>query len=358
MKLFDTATKSCVQFKPTSPVRMYVCGITPDGPPHLGHALTFLTYDLLQRRLEDMGHQVRLVRNITDVDDPIYVKAAELGIDYRELAKRETAEFKRLMKLLNLRPPAAEPLASEYIDEMARAVGQLLETGHAYRQEGDVYFDVKSFPDFGKLAGYPRHIMLQYMADRGGDPDRPGKRNPFDFLLWKAVTDPADPAAWPSAVGYGRPGWHIECSVMAAAILGAPIDIHGGGMDLIFPHHECELAQTAALGQQPLSKLWMHTAPMLQAGEKMSKSLGNLVFVRDLLDQAEPAALRLALMSYHYRRGGEWCADFLSEATQLLAEIKQALGRSSGPDPRPYAAKIRAALDDDLNVPVALQTLR
>lgn len=329
---------------------MYVCGITPYDSAHLGHIFTFLIYDLMQRRLEDQGYKVTLVRNVTDVDDPIFKRAVENGEDYRELAAREIASFQEVMRALNFREPEAEPLASEYIAEMAEAVQKLLEAGHAYRLEDDIYFDVSTYKKFGSFSSFSEQLQLAFMGDRGGDPERPGKRQPLDFLLWRGITDPNDPAAWESPVGRGRPGWHIECSIMSSKLLGTPIDIHGGGADLIFPHHECEIAQSESLGYAPFARNWLHVAPLLEHGEKMSKSLGNLVFARDLLDDGTPAAVRLALLHYHYRVGGQWRAIWWREAKLLDAKIHQLLDTGSDQQTG-LPQKIRDALDNNLDTP-------
>lgn len=357
MRLFDTASKTHANLEFGDKALVYVCGITPYDSAHLGHAFTFLTYDLLQRRLEDTGVAVRMVRNITDVDEPIYVKARELGLHYLDLAESETLAFQRMMHAINVRSPDAEPRCSEHIDVIAAMVEELVASGYGYELEGDLYFDTARVPGFGLISGYSRHLMTEFAQRRGGDPDRAGKRNPLDFLLWRSITDPSDPAAWDTVVGHGRPGWHIECTAMAFAHLGPDIDIHGGGADLIFPHHECENAQSAGLGRGPSVRHWMHTAPMLMGGEKMSKSMGNLVFLRDLVERADPAAVRIALMTYHYRTGGEWREDVLQDAGRLLERIKHALKQASGADPRPYLARIRAALDDDLDAPEAVRVL-
>lgn len=324
----------------------------------MGHVFTFATYDILQRLLEYKGHAVRLVRNVTDVDEPIYRRAAQLGVPYTQLAAEETAEFQSIMQQLNLRPAFAEPKASEYIQPMALAVQQLLQGGHAYRLEnGDTYFDTATDPQFGKNSGFNHKLLMGLMRSRGGDPDREDKRNPLDFLLWRAVTDKQDPAAWESPVGYGRPGWHIECSVMSTELLGTPMDIHGGGMDLIFPHHECEDAQSRALGHVPFAKHWMHVAPLSYHGEKMSKSLGNLVFAKDLLKHHEPAVIRLAILRYHYRIGGEWRDDAMCAATKELELIRRAISAPHGPDPAPYLRKFVDELENDVYTPEALRAL-
>ncbi|MEO7364433.1 MAG: cysteine--tRNA ligase [Candidatus Saccharimonadales bacterium] len=349
MKLYDTAKKCYTDFAPSGTVGIYVCGITPYDSAHLGHIFTFMTYDLLQRRLEDLGHEVRMVRNITDVDEPIYAKASELGLDYRQLASRETAAFQATLISMRFRPPTAEPLASDYIMQMAAAVERLLVSGHAYRLDDDIYFDVAHDPDYLAFAGYNHRVINGLSHLRGGDPDRLGKRQPLDFLLWRGVTDAADPAKWQTNLGTGRPGWHIECSVMSAELLGLPFAIHGGGTDLIFPHHSSELAQNRGLGIDQTAKHWLHVSPMLCDGEKMSKSLGNLVFAHDLLGNHEAAVIRLALMHYHHRVGGEWLPQLLTESTRLLHHVRVAATHASLVSAQQLLVDVRIALDDDLN---------
>jgi len=358
MNLYDTATGARRALELRDETSIYVCGITPYDSAHLGHAFTFLTYDLLRRRLEDRRQRVRLVRNITDVDEPLYAKALELDRHYLDLAQQETVAFQDAMRALNLKDPDAEPRPSQHIEEIADTVRELLDRGYAYELGGDTYFAVDEFPAFGELSGYGERLQTNLARSRGGDPDRPGKRHPLDFLLWRSISDPADPAAWASPVGYGRPGWHIECTTLSFAFLGPTICVHGGGTDLIFPHHECERAQSMALGRDPFVRQWMHTAPMTLGGEKMSKSVGNMVFVRDLVKESAPAAVRIALMMYHYRTGGEWRPDLLGRAADLLDGVKHALGRPDGPDPRPYLGAVRAALDDDLDAPEAIRVLQ
>lgn len=358
MKLYDTSLKTYADFAPDHLVRIYVCGITPYDSAHLGHIFTFMTYDLLLRRLQDLGHEVQLVRNITDVDEPIYVKARELGVPYTELAAREAESFMAVLERLNFKHPHAEPRASEYITQMSEAVQKLLNNGFAYRLEDDIYYDVTKFPDFDKFAALPERLMLGFSRDRGGDPDRPGKRHPLDFLLWKGVTDSDDPAQWQTVVGNGRPGWHIECSVMSSEILGVPFDLHGGGADLIYPHHSAEIAQSYGLGHPELAKHWLHVSPMLYIGEKMSKSLGNLVFAKDLLEDYEPAAVRLALMHYHYRLGGEWLPEYMDEASELLSRLQTVMASPHREAAEKLLEQVRDGLDDDLDTPFILESLQ
>ena len=355
MRLFDTAHRKVTPFEPGPVVRMYVCGITPYDSTHLGHAATYLAYDLLIRRLEDLGHEVRMVRNVTDVDDSILPKARELGIPYLELADAELARFHSDMEALEMRPPVAEPRATEAIPGIVDMVNQLLDSGHAYLTAGTVYFDVSTFPRFGELSHYSADHMVRLARARGGKPDDPHRRDPLDFVLWQ--TSLPDEPAWRAPFGVGRPGWHVECSVMSMENLGNTLDLHGGGTDLIFPHHECEIAQSESVSGQPFCKHWMHSAMVSYEGEKMSKSLGNLVFVSDLLQVADPRAIRLALMRHHYRAGFEWYDTDLDEGTALLHRLHAAASASGGPDPRPFAARVRTALDDDLDAPKALEAL-
>lgn len=339
-------------------VTIYVCGVTPYDSAHLGHIFTFMTYDLLQRRLEDLGYKVKLVRNITDVDEPIFARAAEHGEHYQTLAKREINSFQEIMRKLNFRDPTAEPLASEYIDVMAQSVQKLLETSHAYRLEHDIYFDISTYDSFGSFSNLPDQLQVKFMHDRGGDPERPGKRHPLDFLLWRGISDKTDPAAWDTPVGYGRPGWHIECSIMSSHLLGTPIDIHGGGMDLIFPHHECEVVQSESLGQKPFAQNWLHVAPLSLYGEKMSKSLGNLVFADDLIKEHSPAAVRVLLLNYHYGIGGEWRDDLWHDAKLLTDELRQYITVHYGTAKTGLLNEVRAAIDSNLDTPAVLKSLR
>jgi L-cysteine:1D-myo-inositol 2-amino-2-deoxy-alpha-D-glucopyranoside ligase len=355
MRLYDTARREVVPFGPDHVVRMYVCGITPYDSTHLGHAATYLTYDLLIRRLEELGHEVRMVRNVTDVDDSILPKARELGIPYLELAESEIARFRSDMEALGMRPPIAEPRATETIDEIVSIVERLLDSGHAYLTHGTAYFDVSSFDTFGGVSHYSRDQMVRLARARGGNPDDPHRRDPLDFVLWQPSLP--DEPAWRAPFGVGRPGWHIECSAMSMQELGPTLDLHGGGTDLIFPHHECEVAQSEALTGKPFVRHWLHSAMVAYEGEKMSKSLGNLVFISDLLKVADPRAIRLALMHHHYRSGFEWHDTDIQDGNALLHRLVAAAQRTSGPDAEPYAVRVRAAIDHDLDAPRALEAL-
>src|SRR5687767_6522736 len=292
---------------------MYTCGITPYDSAHIGHAATYVAYDVLQRRLRDLGHETRCVRNVTDVDDDILRKARELGVHYLGLAAEEMARFRANMQSLDLLPAYSEPRATSAIPDILGFIGRVLDSGHAYQAGGAVYFRVASFERFGQVCHLERDEMLRLAAERGGNPDDPHKLDPLDFVLWQPSAP--DEPSWESRWGPGRPGWHIECSALAMRELGTTtIDLHGGGADLIFPHHECEAAQSEAVTGQPFVRQWMHAGMVCLDGEKMSKSLGNLVFVSDLLKEWEAPAVRLAILSHHYRSSWEWHDGLMPEA--------------------------------------------
>jgi L-cysteine:1D-myo-inositol 2-amino-2-deoxy-alpha-D-glucopyranoside ligase len=303
----------------------------------------------------ELGHDVRMVRNVTDVDDSILPRARELGVPYLELAESEIARFHADMEALDILPPVREPRVTETMDEIIDIVGGLLDKGNAYLTHGTVYFDVSTFPRFGQLSHYPFDQMVRLARARGGNPDDPHRRAPLDFVLWQP-SGPGEPA-WRAPFGVGRPGWHVECSAMAMQEHGPTLDLHGGGTDLIFPHHESETAQSEALTGKPYVRHWMHSAMVAYEGEKMSKSLGNLVFVSDLLKVADPRAIRLTLMRHHYRAGFEYHDTDLDEGTALLHRLLAAAQRPDGADARPWAARVRAALDDDLDAPRAVEAL-
>ncbi|MCP3854565.1 MAG: cysteine--tRNA ligase [Actinomycetia bacterium] len=356
MRLYDTARKSVVPFEPGPVVRMYVCGITPYDSTHLGHAATYLTHDIVIRRLEDLGHTVEMVRNYTDIDDPLYAKAAAMGVGATELAESEIARFRGDMEALEMRPALAEPRVSTSIPEIVDAIEVLVKTDHTYQSDdGTVYFDVSTFERFGDLSGFTTDEMVALSRERGGTPDDPHQRHPLDFVLWKPSADGEH--AWDTPWGPGRPGWHIECTAMVFTNLGTTIDLHGGGSDLVFPHHECEIAQSEAISGEPFARHWLHQGMVAYHGEKMSKSLGNLVFVSELVKQADPRSIRLAVLGHHYRAGFEWHDDEIGRGTDRLQRMVAAAGCLAGPDPAPYAEQMRAALDDDLDTPTALAVL-
>jgi L-cysteine:1D-myo-inositol 2-amino-2-deoxy-alpha-D-glucopyranoside ligase len=357
VRLYDTARREVDRFQVGPVVTVYTCGITPYDSAHLGHAAVYLTFDVLRRRLEDAGHRVRCVRNVTDVDDDILRKARELGVHYLDLAAEEMARFDSEMKALGLRSPEAEPRATSAIPDILSLVGAALDTGHAYRSGGAVYFDVTTFPGFGKVSHLTEAEMLALAAEHGGNPGDPAKRHPLDFVLWQPSLP--DEPSWESRWGPGRPGWHVECSALAIRELGPTIDLHGGGRDLVFPHHECETAQSEAVTGRQFVRHWLHVGLVGLGGQKMSKSLGNLVFVGELLKNWEPTVVRLALLAHHYRSDWQWDEAELELAAARLERWRAAgagLPAEAAGAPRALDA-VRERLDDDLDVPGALAAL-
>ncbi len=348
MMLYDTARREVVPFSPPQQVLMYVCGITPYDATHLGHASTFLTYDVVIRRLIDRGHAVRCVRNVTDVDDPLFAKARELGVHYLDLAAGEEARFNADMEALNVLPVHAAPRASSAISDIRKFIQAVLDEGHAYVSGDSVYFDVSTFDTFGAVSGYPYEEMLRLAALRGGNIDDPQKRNPLDFVLWQPSA--ADEPAWETPWGPGRPGWHVECSALALRELGEHVHLHGGGADLIFPHHECERAQSESATNTPFVDHWMHAALISKDGEKMSKSLGNLVFIDALREEWDPRAIRLGIISHHYRTEWEWHDNLMPSSNERLTRWQASVG---GDDDGALINAVRAALDNDLDTPHA-----
>jgi L-cysteine:1D-myo-inositol 2-amino-2-deoxy-alpha-D-glucopyranoside ligase len=352
MQLYDSARGGVYPLDVGPVVTMYTCGITPYDAAHLGHAFVYLTFDVLTRRLLDAGHEVRCVRNVTDVDDDMLRKARELGVHYLDLAAQEMVTFERDMKLINLLPVYSEPRATSAIPEILTLIGKTFELGIAYEVDGSVYFEVSKFPRFGDVSHTSREQMLDLAAIHGGRPDDPNKRDPLDFVLWQPSLE--DEPAWESRWGAGRPGWHIECSALALRELGETVDVHGGGRDLAFPHHECEVAQSESVTGTQFVKHWMHVGLVALDGIKMSKSLGNLVFIHDLVARSESAAVRLALLDHHYRNDWEWRDELLLKAQSRLATWRTTLttGRSST-----VLDEVRGALDDDLDTPGALRAI-
>ncbi len=359
MRLYDTARQAVVPFEPGPLVTLYSCGITPYDAAHLGHAAVYLTFDILQRRLRDLGHDTRCVRNVTDVDDDILRKARELGVHYLDLAAEEIARFDADMNTLGLIPAWSEPRATSAIPDILTLIAAVLDSGHAYQSGGSVYFDVTTFGRFGDLSHLDAAAMLALAADNGGNPGDPNKRNPLDFVLWQPSL--SDEPSWESRWGPGRPGWHIECSALALRELGETVDVHGGGRDLVFPHHECETAQSESVTGRPFVRHWLHVGLVGLDGTKMSKSLGNLVFVGELLERWQAVAIRTALLAHHYREDWEWTADDMPRAAARLEAWRKGSGQSEqslgdeGDDPALDA--VRRALDDDLDTPAALAAL-
>ena len=337
---------------------MYVCGVTPYDTTHLGHARTFLTFDLVARLLEARGLTVKYAQNVTDIDESILQRAARDGVDWRELGRREERKYLEDMRALGWRRPNVMPHATREIPAMLRLARRLETGGHAYRPAGGgLYYDVSTFPRFGEVSHLPRAKMRRVNATQDDAAlDAPKRRAPLNFALWRAV--PSGPT-WPSPYGEGRPGWHLECSAMSARYLGLPIDIHGGGTDLLYPHHECETAQSEAAAGTAFVRHWLHAAPVRLGGQKMSKSLGNMIFVRDALKTTTPQGLRMYLFDGHYRRPFDHDEARLERARVRAKTLASTLGRGRlGPIGRDAATReVLAALDDDLDTRRALRAL-
>ena len=357
LRVHDTASGQLVTSKPDGAARLYVCGITPYDATHLGHAATYIAFDLLNRAWRDAGHDVHYVQNVTDVDDPLLERAASTGEDWQELAARETERFRGDMAALRVLPPDTYAGVVESVALVAAMVEELRELGHAYLVDDDWYFDVHADPDFGSVAGLDEPAMLRLSAERGGDPERPGKRHPLDCLLWRAQR-PGEPS-WDSGLGPGRPGWHVECSAIALAHLGLDLDVQGGGSDLAFPHHEMSAAQVQAADPEArFARSYLHTGMVGYHGEKMSKSLGNLVFVSALRERGtDPDVLRLALLSHHYRADWEWTDRDLAVSERRLERWRAALPITSEEQAEQLVVTVRGALAADLDTPRALRLL-
>jgi L-cysteine:1D-myo-inositol 2-amino-2-deoxy-alpha-D-glucopyranoside ligase len=346
------------------PVTIYVCGITPYDTTHLGHAFTYVMADVLIRTLEARGHRVNYVQNVTDIDDDILRKAKSenSGEDWHALGNRWTRHFIRDMQALNVRPPDHYPRATDVIPEIVQKVQALIGKGLAYESGGSVYYRANAWPEFGKLSHLPRAEMLEIANERGNNPDDPNKRHPLDFVLWQAQA-PGEPA-WDSPWGAGRPGWHIECSAMVSKYLGDTIDIHSGGGDLLFPHHECEIAQIEPItGKEPFVRIWLHMAMVELDGEKMSKSLGNLIMISDLLQEYSADAIRYYLANHHYRQAWEHDAAALAAASKAMDQLLDAASLQAGAqgealNAAPAVSKFTDALDDDLDTVSALKEMQ
>lgn len=368
-RVFDTSTASLVEARPVTVAGLYVCGITPYDATHLGHAATYLAYDTLVRVWLDAGFEVRYVQNVTDVDDPLLERATATGLDWRALAEQQIELFRNDMSALGVIPPQEYVAVTDMVAPVARAVARLLETDTAYRLGDDVYFDsavaAQTSPwHLGQESVLDRTTMLQLSAERGGDPERAGKRDPLDPMLWIGAR-PGEPS-WPSEVGDGRPGWHIECSVIAQEFLEIPMLVAGGGRDLIFPHHEFTAGHTAALTGHQHAQVHVHAGLVSFEGEKMSKSLGNLVFVSALTASGvDPRAIRLAILDHHYRGDWEWTDEVLSTAQTRLASWSRWATSATRPsgihrgddidrDAADILSLLRDALANDLDTPAAL----
>ncbi|QCW50708.1 cysteine--1-D-myo-inosityl 2-amino-2-deoxy-alpha-D-glucopyranoside ligase [Nocardioides dongxiaopingii] len=354
--LHDTASQGRVTVGPgdTGVARLYVCGITPYDATHLGHAATYVGYDLLLRAWRNAGHEVSYVQNVTDVDDPLLERAAKVKIDWVELAERETELFRQDMQALRVLPPAHYVGAVESIPLAVEMIQELEAAGAVYRVGPDLYYAVAADPAFGQESGYDRETMLRFFGERGGDPDTPGKRDPLDCVVWRGERE-GEPS-WDSPFGPGRPGWHIECAAIARHHLGAGFEVQAGGSDLIFPHHEmcAGHAQTLTPGT-PFAQVYSHSGMVGYDGEKMSKSRGNLVFVSALRNSdIDPMAIRLALLRHHVRSDWEWTDAELFDAVDALALWRRAVALGAGAPSAPVVTEVLAALADDLDAPRAL----
>ena len=362
LRIYNTLTRQKEPFEPLEDkiVRMYVCGVTVYDSAHIGHAMSSLVFDTIRRYLEHRGYKVKYIQNFTDVDDKIIARARALGVSPHELADRYAREFLEEMKALNVKEADLYPRATAEIPTIIEMIQGLIDKGYAYVSNGNVYFRVQKFPEYGRLSG---------RTLEGAQPGEPveGKEHPLDFALWKAAK-PGEPS-WKSPWGEGRPGWHIECSAMNLHHLGEQIDIHGGGMDLIFPHHENEIAQTEAYtGKPPFARYWVHNGLLKLGEEKMSKSLGNLITIREYLEKHDPQALRLFVLSSGYRRPVTYTEESIAAAERGLERLRSALRPAKGgkepPDPEAVAAlnaQVEAtrqgfyeAMDDDFSTPQAL----
>jgi L-cysteine:1D-myo-inositol 2-amino-2-deoxy-alpha-D-glucopyranoside ligase len=372
LRLYSTLSRSIEEFRPAGDeVRLYVCGVTPYDTAHLGHAFCYVSFDVLGRYLRYLGYKVRYIQNITDIDNDILRRANELNEPWDTLGNRYVAIHQSALDALGVEAPDKYPRATEEIPLMVEIIETLISRGHAYEVDGNVYFRVASDEGYGRLSQLPPEEMAERLTETGDPADDPRKESPLDFLLWQAAK-PGEPT-WPSPWGPGRPGWHIECSAMSMRYLGERLDIHGGGGDLVYPHHESEIAQSESWsGERPFARVWMHVGMLRMDGEKMSKSLGNMVFVPDLLRTYRPEAIRLYLSGVRYRDVLEWSEDALAEAENLVTLLRSAAEAShpvhddthpvetSGDpvDALPYRDRFVAAMDDDLDTPRAIAVLR
>lgn len=362
MKLYDTLSGETKEFAPWDgqTVRLYVCGVTPYDTAHAGHAMVYVFFDVVNRYCQSLGWRVKYVQNITDIDDSILERANRDNEDWIELGSRQTRRLVEDLSSLNVLWPNVFPRASEESEMIIEIVSKLVKDGYAYESGGNVYFRVAADAEYGALSKYGIDEMIAVSRERGADPDDPRKEAPLDFILWQ-VWQPGEPY-WESPWGRGRPGWHIECTAMSMRYLGDTIDIHGGGGDLIYPHHECEIAQAQHYsGKVPFTRFWMHVGMVGYQGEKMSKSLGNLVLVRNVLRYHSADALRLYLLSNHYRTAWEYQDAGPAAFESVASLLREATHVSGGDGPAfecaPYEQRFRAALDDDMDTPLAIQVL-
>ncbi|MEA2023325.1 MAG: cysteine--tRNA ligase [Actinomycetota bacterium] len=357
MKLYNTLERDIVELRPRDEgkIGMYVCGATVQSAPHLGHGRSAVAFDVIRRYLEWLGYEVTCVRNVTDIDDKIIDAAIDEGATTDTIVERAYAAFDEAHRKLGVKEPTVEPWATHHIDEMLELIGQLLETGHAYAVDGDVYFSVRSYPEYGRLS---RHDPSDLRSGARIDPDD-RKQDPLDFALWKAAK-PGEPS-WEAPWGAGRPGWHIECSAMARKYLGVGFDIHAGGHDLIFPHHENEIAQSEAATGAPFATYWLHNGMMNLEGEKMSKSTGHVIDLLEALDTHQPTAVRLVYLRTHYRKPLDFSEDGLRDAESALGRLwgfrRRAPGPIEGTPDEQILSRFRSAMDDDFDVAGGLGVL-
>jgi L-cysteine:1D-myo-inositol 2-amino-2-deoxy-alpha-D-glucopyranoside ligase len=361
MRIYNTLSRRIEEADfPSGVVKMYVCGITPYDTSHLGHARVGVVYDTLRRYLQHQGLRVRYVQNVTDIDEPLFERARRDGVPWQALGEQQTQRYLASLQRLNIELPEFYVRATSVIPQMIPIIARLIEQDHAYVRNGSVYYHAASKEHFGEIAHADYQTMLAMANEMGNHPDDPNKLDPLDFLLWQP-SQPDEPA-WDSPWGPGRPGWHIECSTMATEYLGPQIDIHGGGTDLIFPHHACEIAQAeAATGVTPFARYWMHTGMVALDGTKMSKSLGNMVFVDDVLATYSPAALRLAILSYPYRAEFEYTEQTVARTEAIVTLLSQALaagsGSRSGFNADPDRERFFAALAENFDTPTAIKVM-
>jgi len=359
VRIHDTATGEVTEVVPAEgAARLYVCGITPYDATHLGHAATYIGFDLLNRAWRSAGHDVTYVQNVTDVDDPLLERATKVGVDWVELAERETELFRQDMAALRVLRPDHFIGAVESIPLVVDLIRRLDATGSVYRVDDDLYFSVTGDDTFGAVSGWTRDQMLAVFGERGGDPERAGKKDPLDCVLWRA--ERPDEPAWDSEFGRGRPGWHVECTAIALAHLGPAFDVQGGGSDLVFPHHEmCASEAQVADPDHRFARTYAHAGMVGYDGEKMSKSRGNLVFVSALRNsEVDPVAIRLALLRHHYRADWEWTDAELWDAVDTLADWRRALALGAGAPAAPVVTSVLEALADDLDAPAALAAVQ
>jgi L-cysteine:1D-myo-inositol 2-amino-2-deoxy-alpha-D-glucopyranoside ligase len=357
VRVHDTATGGLVETNPAAGgARMYVCGITPYDATHMGHAATYVGMDLLNRAWRNAGHTVTFVQNVTDVDDPLLERATKVNVAWEELALRETQLFREDMEALRVLPPDNYVGAVESIPLVIDLIQKLQAAGVVYDVDGDLYFEVASDKAFGDVSGLDREAMLAIFGDRGGDPERPGKKDPLDCVLWRAER-PGEPS-WESPFGKGRPGWHIECTAIALEHLGTSFDVQAGGSDLSFPHHEMCAGEAQVAGGERFAHAYVHAGMVGYDGEKMSKSKGNLVFVNELRrSEVDPAAIRLSLLRHHYREDWEWTSENLWAAQDTLERWRDALRHGVGAPAAEVVEQVLVALATDLDAPAAVAAI-